>query len=53
MDFQFSFITLDNSVAPNRNMGYPQVHGSIPAENPRTQIHMHFIEYTLNQGFWF
>jgi len=37
MDLQWffrHFISVDKSVAPDRNMGYPQVPGSIPAENP-------------------
>jgi len=32
--------SVNTSVAPDRNMGHPQVPGSIPAENLRTQIHM-------------
>jgi len=34
------FSSVDKSAAPDRNMGYLQVPGSIPAEPPRTQIHM-------------
>ena len=31
---------MDKSEAPNINMGYLQVPGSIPVETPRNQIHM-------------
>jgi hypothetical protein len=33
---------MDKSAAPNRNICYQQVPSSIPAETPRTQIHMDF-----------
>jgi len=42
---------MDMSAAPNRSMGYPHVPGSIPAETPRTQIHMDLSLQTLKQGF--
>jgi len=34
------FSSVDKSTAPNINIDYPQVPGSIPAETPRSQIHM-------------
>jgi len=43
MDLQWfirHFSSVDKSAVPNSSMGYPQVHGSIPAETPKTEIHV-------------
>ena len=43
MDFQwfnFNFSSVDKSAAPDKNVDYPQVPGSVPAETSRTQIHI-------------
>jgi len=32
------FGSMDKSAAPNRNMGYPQVSGSIPVETPSMDL---------------
>jgi len=45
------FSLVDKSAAPNRNVRYPMVPGSIPAETPRIRIHLHFSYYTFKQGF--
>jgi len=53
MDFR-RFIRHLSSVVKSvalKKSGYPQVFGSIPAENTSTQIHMDLSKQTLKQGF--
>jgi len=51
----WSFIRYLGSVVESaalKKSGYPQVPGSIPAENMSTQIHMDLSKYTLKQEFY-
>ena len=48
--FRRVFVLVVKSAALKKS-SYPQVPGSIPAENTSTQIHMDLSKQTLKQGF--